>query len=154
MNMPLILGETIRRTVLDHFYLLSKQLLNPLPGSHDHGLSIRSIRMHCTFAIAIVLFTGAYGWFGLHYEATGHMVTLSSLSTSPYIIVHQMMPRIIWPQIDFDLFIDFGMVFGTFVVLALSRQLDMRYGIVLDERIYQIKFGSMGKWLLFESFDF
>lgn len=57
-------------------------------------------KLHYLFPIFVLLYVNLYGFFYLHYESTGHFLRWSDLANSPYIFIHQVIPRPIWAQYD------------------------------------------------------
>ncbi|KAH9397544.1 hypothetical protein TYRP_003863 [Tyrophagus putrescentiae] len=90
--------------------------------------------LHYIFPFFAILVTYLYGVFGLHYEATGQLVTsLEQFTGSPHVFTHQVVPQMIWPQLDFViLFCDFFAMVGVYLALYFTDPVKGRFRFFLS----------------------
>lgn len=90
--------------------------------------------LHYIFPFFAILVTYLYGVFGLHYEATGQLVTsLEQFTGSPHVFTHQVVPQMIWPQLDFViLFCDFFAMVGVYLALYFTDPVKGRFRFLLS----------------------
>lgn len=105
-------------TVSKYFFTI-RQIYDPISSyNDDHQQPLKQTIFFISF---LIIFTfEIIGVFGLDLDARGKIVSWSSLSTSPYIVNHQMMPPEVWQQFDALFFFDLNGALLMVTVLYLQ----------------------------------
>ena len=90
---------------------------------------------HFAFAFAVFVYSLVDVNFGLLYEATGQLtLKLSELQTSPYIIFHQVVPRVLWAETDNLLLLNAATTTTLLAILVFKSRWPERAKLFLKEQ--------------------
>ena len=136
-----------RRFIVNHFSVVCSSHLDVI--QHDTtrercGQNDSSHRPHFWFIFVYIVLMTIYSVIGLHLEA-GLPLDLPHLATSPYIVMHQVYPRAVWPQIDILFPVSTIGVAIIVMLFAHDPPLDWRYALVEGKGTDKLKMGNNGK---------
>ena len=97
-----------------------------LPNPNDLNQGKRPKQIFACQALFMIL-SLVYGMFGLPYEQEWSFLDLSTIQDNPHIMIHRMVPKAIWPQIDFCFITGAFTAVLMFIIYAIQPFVDDRF---------------------------
>ncbi|KAH9403472.1 hypothetical protein TYRP_015364 [Tyrophagus putrescentiae] len=122
---PIRLFHLFKSHILFMYATIDPLMAKSLEGENSQRLKF-SRQKHALTSLSVVLLATLIGVYGFQLEA-GMPLNSAFLANSSVLFSHQLVPRPIWPQIDFALAIDIAATVAILVVFSVDRPIGQRY---------------------------